>query len=91
VRIFDPRFEFYAITDQRTALGRGDEEVACPQCGGSGKAQATCPRCAGHGVVTRTEPVEIRIKAGTRDGQRLRIAGKGNAGAGVPEFRRKRF
>ena len=28
MRIFDPRFEFYAITDQRTALGRGDEEVA---------------------------------------------------------------
>ncbi len=28
----------------------------------------------------RTEPLEIRIKAGTRDGQRIRIAGKGNAG-----------
>jgi molecular chaperone DnaJ len=34
----------------------------------------------------RTEPLEVRIKAGTRDGQRIRIAGKGNAGArgGVP-------
>jgi molecular chaperone DnaJ len=31
-------------------------------------------------VVTRTEPLEVRIKAGTRDGQRIRIAGKGNAG-----------
>src|SRR2546425_900130 len=28
----------------------------------------------------RTEPLEVRIKAGTRDGQRIRIAGKGNAG-----------
>ncbi|MGB8009145.1 MAG: DnaJ C-terminal domain-containing protein [Terriglobales bacterium] len=28
----------------------------------------------------RTDPLEIRIKAGTRDGQRIRIAGKGNAG-----------
>jgi molecular chaperone DnaJ len=30
--------------------------------------------------VNRTEPIEIRIKPGTRDGQRIRIAGKGNAG-----------
>jgi molecular chaperone DnaJ len=30
--------------------------------------------------VTRTEPLEVRIKAGTRDGQRIRLAGKGNAG-----------
>ena len=28
-----------------------------------------------------TEPLEVRIKAGTRDGQRIRLAGKGNAGA----------
>jgi thiamine-phosphate pyrophosphorylase len=26
--VFDPRFEFYAITDQASALGRSDEEVA---------------------------------------------------------------
>jgi molecular chaperone DnaJ len=31
--------------------------------------------------VERTEPLEVRIKAGTRDGQRIRIPGKGNAGA----------
>jgi molecular chaperone DnaJ len=30
--------------------------------------------------VSRTEPLEARIKAGTRDGQRIRIPGKGNAG-----------
>src|SRR5437016_2514048 len=56
--------------------------MACPQCGGSGKAQAVCPRCGGQGVVSRTEPLEVRIKAGTRDGQRIRLAGKGNAGTG---------
>ena len=28
------------------------------------------------------EPLEFRIKAGTRDGQRIRLAGKGNAGTG---------
>jgi molecular chaperone DnaJ len=31
-------------------------------------------------VVDRTETVEFRIKAGTRDGQRIRLQGKGNAG-----------
>jgi molecular chaperone DnaJ len=31
-------------------------------------------------VVNRTEPMEVRIKPGTRDGQRIRLAGKGNAG-----------
>ena len=34
----------------------------------------------GEGTVERTEPLEVRIKAGTRDGQRIRLAGKGNAG-----------
>ena len=33
------------------------------------------------GTVTKTEPLEVRIKAGTRDGQRIRVPGKGNAGA----------
>jgi len=54
--------------------------TTCPQCGGTGKAQERCPTCQGAGVVTRTEPLEVRIKPGTRDGQRIRLAGKGNAG-----------
>ena len=31
-------------------------------------------------MVSRTETVEFRIKPGTRDGQRIRLQGKGNAG-----------
>lgn len=54
--------------------------VTCPRCGGTGKNVSPCPVCHGEGVVGRTEPLEVRIKAGTRDGQRIRIAGKGNAG-----------
>jgi molecular chaperone DnaJ len=41
-----------------------------------------CPNCHGDGLVTVTEPLEVRIKAGTRDGQRIRIPNKGNAGRG---------
>jgi molecular chaperone DnaJ len=55
--------------------------VACPSCQGTGKNISTCPTCHGEGTVSRTEPLEVRIKAGTRDGQRIRLAGKGNAGA----------
>ncbi len=54
--------------------------VTCPRCHGTGKNVSPCPICHGEGVVNRTEPLEVRIKAGTRDGQRIRIAGKGNAG-----------
>src|SRR5262249_12233589 len=54
--------------------------MPCPQCGGSGKTQNPCPTCHGDGLVERSESLEIRVKPGTRDGQRIRIAGKGNAG-----------
>lgn len=66
--------------------GRMKFNVQCPRCHGTGKNLATCPTCHGEGTVTKTEPLEVRIKAGTRDGQRIRVPGKGNAGAhgGVP-------
>jgi len=54
--------------------------MQCPRCGGTGKAQRVCPACHGEGTLHRTEPIEVRIKPGTRDGQRIRIPGKGNAG-----------
>ena len=66
--------------------GRMKFNVQCPRCHGTGKNISDCPVCHGEGTVERTEPLEVRIKAGTRDGQRIRIPGKGNAGAhgGVP-------
>ena len=60
--------------------GRMKFKVTCPRCRGTGKNLSTCPVCHGAGVVNRTEPLEVRIKPGTRGGQRIRIAGKGNAG-----------
>jgi molecular chaperone DnaJ len=60
--------------------GRMKFNVPCPRCHGTGKNISTCPQCHGEGTVERTEPLEVRIKPGTRDGQRIRIAGKGNAG-----------
>jgi molecular chaperone DnaJ len=60
--------------------GRMKFKVQCPRCHGTGKNISTCPACHGEGTVPRTEPLEVRIKPGTRDGQRIRLAGKGNAG-----------
>lgn len=68
-------------TGQVTQMGgRMKFNIQCPRCGGTGKTQNACTNCHGEGVVYRTEPLEFRIKPGTRDGQRIRLAGKGNAG-----------
>jgi molecular chaperone DnaJ len=61
--------------------GRMKFNVPCPRCHGTGKNLTTCPACHGEGTVTHTEPLEVRIKPGTRDGQRIRVPGKGNAGS----------
>ena len=60
--------------------GRMKFNVQCPRCHGTGKNVSVCSTCHGEGTVPGTEPLEVRIKAGTRDGQRIRIPGKGNAG-----------
>ncbi len=60
--------------------GRMKFNISCPRCHGTGKNISTCSVCHGEGSIERTEPLEVRIKAGTRNGQRIRIPGKGNAG-----------
>ncbi len=68
-------------TGQVTQMGgRMKFNIQCPRCGGTGRVQNACPTCHGEGTVPRQETVEFRIKAGTRDGQRIRLGGKGNAG-----------
>jgi molecular chaperone DnaJ len=68
-------------TGQVTQMGgRMKFNIPCPKCGGQGRISNTCSTCHGEGVVSRSETVEFRIKAGTRDGQRIRLQGKGNAG-----------
>ena len=60
--------------------GRMKFNITCPNCNGTGRVANVCPTCHGEGTTTRTETVEFRIKPGTRDGQRIRLQGKGNAG-----------
>ena len=68
-------------TGQVTQMaGQMKFNLQCPRCGGSGRVSNACQTCHGEGVITKRETVEFRIKPGTRDGQRIRLAGKGNAG-----------
>ncbi|MDO4909840.1 MAG: molecular chaperone DnaJ [Corynebacterium sp.] len=53
----------------------------CPDCGGLGhKVSNPCPDCHGRGVVQSRRTIRVRIPAGVVDGQRIRIAGQGEAG-----------
>ena len=59
--------------------------LTCPKCGGSGKLKNACPTCQGEGRIAHTETVDVRIPSGARNGSRLRVPGKGNAGSmGAP-------
>ncbi len=55
--------------------------LTCPRCGGQGRLRNACPACHGEGRVPRHDTVEVRIPPGVQTGTRLRVAGKGNAGA----------
>jgi molecular chaperone DnaJ len=56
--------------------------LTCNRCGGSGRLKNACPTCRGEGRISRPDSVEVRIPQGVASGSRLRVAGKGNAGAG---------
>jgi molecular chaperone DnaJ len=53
----------------------------CPQCGGAGQiVEDPCPACGGSGLTRQTKRYRVKIPAGVRDGARIRLAGKGEAG-----------
>ncbi len=59
--------------------------VTCPRCGGSGRERRPCPACGGSGQIRKPETFDVRIPPGVDTGSRVRVPGKGNAGAaGAP-------
>ena len=53
----------------------------CPQCGGSGRLiEDACSQCRGSGTENRRRNVRLRVPAGVKDGQTLRLRGKGAPG-----------
>ena len=65
---------------QRAVKVRHD--VICDACGGRGRrGQRACAACDGTGRVSRSEAYQVKVPAGVIEGQRLRLAGRGEAGA----------
>ena len=58
----------------------------CPRCRGNGTViEDPCPRCRGTGRERRTKRYSVKIPAGVKNGTRIRLKGKGEAGiAGGP-------
>lgn len=55
----------------------------CPTCRGKGQVPKNkCKQCKGAGIKREKEKIEFTIPAGIRDGDTLRIAGRGEAIAG---------
>ncbi len=70
----------------RMQRGMFQMQHACPHCGGTGKTIANpCQSCDGAGRVEEDKTLSVKIPAGVDNGDRIRLAGEGEAGpAGVP-------
>jgi molecular chaperone DnaJ len=54
----------------------------CPRCRGNGTViEKPCHRCHGSGRERRTKTYTVKVPAGAKDGTRIRVKGKGEAGA----------
>jgi len=56
-------------------------QQSCPHCGGSGKKISNpCRACRGEGRVQKDKTLSVKIPAGVDSGDRIRLAGEGEAG-----------
>jgi molecular chaperone DnaJ len=54
----------------------------CPRCAGTGQIiEHPCERCRGSGTVSAARQLTVRIPPGVKDGQRIRLTGRGEAGS----------
>jgi molecular chaperone DnaJ len=66
-----------------TSQGLFALQQPCPRCRGNGTIVETpCPTCKGSGRERRTKRYTVKIPAGVRDGTRIKLKGKGEAGYG---------
>jgi molecular chaperone DnaJ len=66
----------------RSVFGEFVRTAACPQCQGRGVVvEHPCAECDGAGRTLERREVEVDVPAGIHDGQRIRLSGRGHAGA----------
>jgi molecular chaperone DnaJ len=66
-----------------TSQGLFALQQPCPLCHGMGSIVETpCPTCHGSGRERRTKRYTVKIPAGVKDGTRIKLKGKGEAGYG---------
>ncbi len=66
----------------RTNQGFFTIQQTCPQCSGYGETIGKpCRSCNGNGKVQSNENITVKIPKGVDDGTRIRLSGKGEAGA----------
>lgn len=54
----------------------------CPRCGGNGTViDDPCPTCKGAGTTSTRSQIKVKIPAGVKDGTRIRVKGRGQAGS----------
>jgi molecular chaperone DnaJ len=66
----------------RSVFGQLVRTMPCEVCGGEGKvARTPCKQCGGRGHELGTRSLTVDIPKGIEDGQRVRLSGRGHAGA----------
>jgi molecular chaperone DnaJ len=71
----------------RSVFGEFVRTQTCPACAGAGTVvESPCTACDGNGRRIEERELEVEIPAGIHDGQRIRMRGRGHAGAhgGLP-------
>ena len=70
----------------RMQRGPFQMQAPCPHCGGAGKTIVNpCKHCDGAGRVEEDKTLQVKIPAGVDNGDRIRLAGEGEAGpSGMP-------
>ena len=69
------------VVEQRTMFGMFQSRTTCHNCSGKGVTfDSKCSKCKGTGKVKINKTLEVKMPAGVDTGNRLRLAGKGEAG-----------